>query len=256
MTEENIVTNDVFDSANTAKSATTEQATQPQSTNNTITTESYSGTVGELVGEGKKYKTLEALASAVIHKDEFIETLKNENKEARDKLEDFSKADKVFKDLTESKTVTTPTAAMTPEQIQQLVTSTVQQTEQQKVEQSNIKKANDELVNKLGSLEKATEYLNNKANELGLSVDFLMTTAAKSPSAFMNVLGVDEQKTTASNNVMESTKNTQSISNFNTGANTNSKEYFDEIRKNNKAQYYSAKVQNAITAAVKKGEYF
>ncbi len=240
-----IVTNDVFTAA-----------IVPAPTS-VVTPDTLTGTVAELVGEGKKYKTIEALAASVVFKDEFIETLKREKQEVEAKFEKVNKADEVFKQLLESKEV--PQAQTVPnlssDEIAKLIEATISNTEVKRIETNNIKSANDSLVNHFGSLEKAQEFVNTKSKELGLSVEFLMTTAKKSPSAFMNVIGVSGTNKVVNNPITTGTVNT--TANYNSGGIKEGTEaYFNEILKKDRKKYMSPEIQKQIMDAATKGTYF
>lgn len=246
------VTNDVFTETTPVAPSTNETTTT------TPSTPEYTGTVAELVGEGKKFKTLEALAASVAHKDEFIETLKTEKQEVQDRFEKASKSEEVFNKLLETKEkteVVTPTASMSPEEIQKLVADSISKTKSQEVAVANIKEANDTLVEKYGDLTKARDFLGSKAKELGLSVEFLMSTAAKSPTAFLNVLGVSATKPTENNSVITGTVNTEAKGAFSTEAKAGSEAYFKAMYKADPKKYMSPEIQKAIARSVENGTY-
>jgi len=58
-----------------------------------------------------------------------------------------------------------------------------------------------------GSNEKANEVVKAKAAEMGLSVDFLLDVAAKSPKAFLSTLGINEPNPNAVPRKLDSTVN-------------------------------------------------
>lgn len=214
------------------------------------------GTVAELVGESKKFKTIEALAASVNYKDEHIAKLEAENKALRDKT---INSEEVFNKLLESKekeNTKTTVESLTADEIQRIVQDTLTKTKTQDETANNLKKANDTLVQKFGGLEKAQEFLKQKANELGLGIEFLMSTAAKSPSAFLKVIGVDEQKSNPQNNpIIQGTKNTDGQTEFKSGLTVGTVEYYREMYRTNPSKYMSPKIQNEIMAYAAKGVY-
>lgn len=242
MTENTLMTNDVFTNPVPAATVVSTPA------------ETFTGTVADLVGEGKKYKTVEALAASVVFKDEFIETLKREKQELLESKEKL-KAEEVFDKLINSKPEepTQPTVGMTPEAIQKLVSDTLLTQDRKKVEATNIQSASNTLINHFGDQTKATEFVTSKAAELGLSVEFLMSTAARSPVAFLNVVGISGQPQPHSPKTITSSVNPASMQ---SGAvKYGSKEYFNNIYKTSKAQFLSAKVQLEMQDAALKGLY-
>jgi len=214
------------------------------------------GTVAELVGESKKFKTVEALAASVNYKDEHIAKLEAENRNLREKTVN---ADEVFNKLLESKekeNTKTTVEPLTTDEIQRIVQDTLTKTKTQDEATTNIKKANDTLVQKLGGLEKAQDFLKQKSIELGLGIEFLMSTAAKSPSAFLKVIGVDEQKSNPQNNpIIQGTKNTDGQTEFKSGLSVGTVEYYREMYRTNPSKYMSAKVQTEIMDYATKGIY-
>ncbi len=223
----------------------------------TVTTsETYTGTVAELVGEGKKYKTLEALASAVIHKDEFIEVLKKEKQDVLEKLEKNVNTGDVFDKLINSTPQPQQTAApLSSEDLTKLIEETVSKTETKKIENTNIEVVKNKMTDHFGTLEKAEEFVKTKARELGLSVPFLMSTAMKSPSAFYNVVGVTLNSGSGNNPITTGSINTEGNVNPNT-TKVGTKAYFDAIFKADKKRYFTPTVQKQIQEAGFKGTYF
>lgn len=244
------VTNNVF----TGEGETKPEPVEPEA--NQTSGQIFTDTVGEFVGEGKKFKSIEALAASYAASQEFIETLKAEKHEIQSKLEKGETTKQVFEELTNTKgkeTVETKTESLSPEDIRRLVAESLQETKAQETTTSNIAKVNNDLIGHFGSLEKATGYINSKATELGVSTDFLQDTAARSPKAFMNLVGFDATAKQSNNPIVTGSVNTGS--DFSTGVKEGSKEYYDNMRKTNKKLYYSAKTQSAIIQAVKDGIY-
>lgn len=242
MTDNTNVTNDVF-------------TTQPVSTDATVTSTepNLTGTVAELVGEGKKYKTLEALAASVIYKDEHIAKIEAENKAIREEKEKL-KTDEVFNKLLNTEPSSPKTNGLTQEDVAKLISETLEVTERQKVEASNINSVKNTLVNHLGDEAKAQDFVINKAKELGLSVSFLMNIAAKNPTAFLNTINFSTNNNTATNKIV--TNSVNNINNISNGVKVGSEEYFTNIYKTDKKKYFSPTIQKEIQEAVVKGIYF
>lgn len=241
MTENTIVTNGVFTPAEAIPNATVTPS------------DNLTGTVAELVGEGKKYKTLEALAASVLFKEEHINKLEAENKAIREAKEKL-KAEEVFEKLLESKPENTQTVGLTEEQITQLISNTLTGQEKKKIESTNIQLASDTLTNHFGEANKATLFIQNKATELKLSVDFLMSIAAKNPSAFYSVVGITPNQPVVSNKVI--TNNVSNTANLNTGLEVGSEAYYANMLKTDKAKYMSPAIQREISQAAASGLYF
>ena len=84
-----------------ADQATTNSVIEGTDTNNTSTTNTQAipESVSLLVGEGRKYKTLDDLAKAYLNADGFIEQLKAENQELRTKTVEAKTIDEVLERL-------------------------------------------------------------------------------------------------------------------------------------------------------------
>lgn len=236
--------------SNVFDSATTENTT-PAEDNNNQTNDSY---VTQLVGEGKKFRDIESLAKGKLEADRHIEEITKTLNELR---EEVSKQD-YAKDLlaklqdkgTESGTVnsaseintgnsatgnTIPDASDLEALVEQLMTKK----EQSRTVEQNISVANDAVVAQFG--DKSSEVVKAKAQELGMSVDRLKEIAAESPTAFLQLIGVGQRK--------EATKVTNPTSirteNF-SQTQDRTFDYYQKMRKENKALYYSPKVQRML----------
>lgn len=220
--------------------------------------------VAELVGEGKKYKTVADLAKAKLEADRFIEQLKSENKGIR---EEFSNAEAAQAQLDELRqeiaNLKKQSNAVQPRDntnpqldesaVEALVSRVITQREATNTAAENIKEANKQLIASAGSVEQAQSLVKAKASELGLSIDELKAVAAKSPTAFLKM--VSDGKTVPPAGVSaKGSHNTESgpvISDTKPGT----KAYYENIRKTNKKLYWSPTIQNQIAEAVKNGTY-
>lgn len=161
-------------------------------------------TVADLVGEGKKYKTVDDLANSYKEADKFIETLKAEKaaeaaEVARLKAELGSRqsVEDQIKALTKPP-VTAPILAPTERaedrpDLSQAVRAEVERLNRTQQITANVQTVADKLVSVYGSEEKAKEVVNQKAKELNVSVKFLMDSAAASPAAFYATIGMNTQ---------------------------------------------------------------
>lgn len=161
----------------------------------------------DLVGEGKKFKTTEDLAKAKVEADTFIERLQQETATLRDELaKAMTKAtanDTLERLMTElanknndpGKTIpeTKPSdqgnqpQALTQEDIVKLMEAR----EAAKAEARNLAVAMEQVRKVWG--DKLEESLNAKAEELGLDRAQVDAVAKRSPSAFINLLGLNQQ---------------------------------------------------------------
>ena len=160
------------------------------------------GSVEELVGEGKKFATVEDLAKGKAEADIFIEQLKKEQAElrsdldqrlsAQDLLEEIRKEREAQLSASNSPAQENTTPSLGTDDIANLVKNTVKQLGVQETAEQNILAVDIKMKELFG--DKAQEVMIQKAKENEVSVDFLKDAAAKSPKAFFNVLGLANQK--------------------------------------------------------------
>lgn len=208
--------------------------------------------VSLLVGEGKKFKSVEDLAKGKLEADRFIESLLREKAELLETLNKKQTEDQVQKSLqTAQETTQTSTTARVseePKDLKALVQQTVQNLFAEQEIQSNVTKVNNRLSELFG--EKAPERVAQRANELGVGVDFLKSVAAKSPEAFYKLLDTGTAAPTGS--VTQSTVTTpQTVGDTKT---TKSWDDYSAMRKSNPSLYFSPQMQKEIFEAVRDGK--
>tara|TARA_R110002051_G_scaffold18015_3_gene51990 strand:- start:5328 stop:6062 length:735 start_codon:yes stop_codon:yes gene_type:complete len=172
------------------------EATSPASTQTT-------GSVEELVGEGKKFATVEDLAKGKQEADTFIEQLKGEMSGLRSDLDQRVSSTALLEEIRKEREAQLQQSAdaaqgNTSPQLDQgditnLVNQTIEQREVQQTATGNILSVDTKMKEMYG--EKAQEVMLQKAKASNISVEFLQDIASKSPEAFYNVLGITEQKT-------------------------------------------------------------
>lgn len=232
---------------------TVEQPTEP------------SEVLDQLVGEGKKFKTVEDLARGKAASDEHILRLERENKELREGQAQADKIDQLLKLIKERQAEERnrgpddePTTAHAPslEDLSRLVREQVNQSisesRQKELAETNLMTAVNALTEVYGSDEKASQVLAQKARELGVSKSFLKDLASKSPKALLDLIGVQD-KLGSSPSALPSSVPSEAISA------TSSKEpkpgtpeYYDHVLKTDKARYFSPEFQKKLWDDVKK----
>lgn len=200
-------------------------------------------------------------------KDDYIARLEAQTADLRQEVEKFSTAAQQLeelrnevKSLKENKTAIQPrentTPVLTEVDIKTLVQKTITEAETSKSTAQNVKDANDALVESFGGdLSKAGEAVVNKAKELNVSVEFLREVAAKSPTAFLDVMGQKTEKKSDSSFV-QGTVNTGSLEKTNHVAKEGTKAWFDNVRKTDPKTYWTPGFQQKLWDAAKKGSYF
>lgn len=216
--------------------------------------------LSNLVGEGKKFKTVEDLAKGKAEADAFIEKLKGEVDELRKELQAGLSLKQAIQEVdkrgNQPESNVAPKGSVDPSELPKLVNEMLEQRELEKVREANIKEADRQIVALFnGDRQKSKEFLEKKAAELGVGVNWLADMAATSPKAVMNFLGLE---TTAPNTAALNNRSVNTDAQTfapNAGPVKGSKAYYDKIRKENPSLYFSPKVQQEIFEAAKAGKY-
>lgn len=215
-----------------------------------------------------KYKDFdkEALEKKAINADQHIVTLERRLDELRNdylaereqnvtraKLEELiAKIDQ--KQLTSSETPGTKEVTekpeLRPEQIQSLVSQEIQKHELSRKQEENLSSAKAKLVEKFGS-NYQTVY-KDRLEALGLTAEFADNLAKTSPSAFINTLGLNEQRresfTTPPANTSFFSPKTPEKKTYS---------YYQKMRKDNPKLYYDPRIANEMDKqALEQGEAF
>lgn len=213
-----------------------------------------------LVGEGRKYRDQEALAKAALEKDNFIERLKREQEEARKELEKRLTIDEFMNKLEqkrmESQTGNTETPSveslneeisktnnsLTREEIDALVEERLKSQSTEQLKNANLGMAIQEIQSLWG--DQANVRLNQKASELGISVQKLKEYAMESPKVFLSMVGASKQaEPQTGRSVFQSTVDTTKQPPV-TGEKT--KSYYDKLRREDPKLYFKASTQNEM----------
>lgn len=205
-----------------------------------------------LVGEGKKYKTPDDIAKAIIHKDRHIANLEREARELREKSGTSRTVEEILSALKNNKTDTPvekplnandgADPALRPED---LVSKVVQELENRKAieaAKSNMKQVQDKLVELYGR--GYSTKLAEMAEEKGIPRETLEELAQKSPKGFFNILGVDPTK---GKPTLFGDAPRGSVDPFRTNKPVHSgvrdKAYYDDLRKRDPKTYWNAATQ-------------
>ncbi len=165
--------------------------------------------LSELVGDGKKFKTVQDLAKGKYLSDTYIKTLEKTKDQLR---EDYLKLDADYKarakleelidqldkskqqqsNNDDTKIVNDKKPEIDPQQIESLVDSRIKKNKVLEREQENFNKVKERLKEKFGVNYQAA--LNEQIENLELTVDYVNDLAKRSPTAFFNALRLDEQE--------------------------------------------------------------
>ena len=208
-----------------------------------------------LVGDGKKFKTVEDLAKSKLEADMFIDQLKDELQGIRKELETRLRAEDAIDALKKPKSDPSPvTAADLLPEINKVVKETLSQVEKDKFAFENVREANNYVIEKMGGKAEAEAFVMKKADELGVPLEWFKDMAARSPKALYSTLGLDAAPAPAQTGT-KGNVNTMAKDKDSPNTAKGSKAYYESMRKEKPAIYWSAPVQKEIFEATKKGLY-
>lgn len=220
-----------------------------------------SNVLDQLVGEGKKFKTQEDLARGKIESDTFIQRLQSEMTELRKDLNERVRMEELLERLETARsndgTNSNESNQLSGDRpnspdLETIIEQKLSKREQQKTAKENVAEVRKALEKHFG--EDYEAKLKAKAEELQLTVAELNDWAKKSPKAFLELVGVREQR-----GGMYTPPTSRTFSSDRMGGNTGSggtKTYsqYEALRKSNPTEYWSATTQlqmhkDAIAAA-------
>lgn len=145
----------------------------------------------ELVGDGKKYSSVEDALKSVPHAQKHIQTLESELAAAREELAKRRTTEELLDEIKSGiqPQVTPAGAEFDQDKLLQLVSQTIEQKEKQKSAKTNAESVASKFTEKFGS--KAEEVYNTVAKESGLTVQQLNSLAATSPKTVLKLAGLE-----------------------------------------------------------------
>jgi hypothetical protein len=206
-----------------------------------------------LVGETQKYKTPEDLAKAYTNADQFIETLKEENRKLREQVTQAKTIDEVLERMSKQGSTpeddNPPAPGITPDVVQQLVEKTLEGRKQKETRTGNLLKADQLMKEKFG--EKAAEVFKQRASTPE-KAQLFMELAATDPDEFVALFA--GSTSVRSNNFDAGSMNTTSVAaNSGNRANTEwTKEWTAKVRKEDPNRYWSQEFQYKLQQTVSK----
>jgi len=165
----------------------------------------------EFVGEGKKYSSVEVALGAIPHAQEHITNLEAENARLREAVDGSTKLEDALSRIEagNEQTATPATPEYDPAKMREEARSVYQEIGEADRVQANIDKANAEIGRLYG--DKAPEVTLAAAQAMGVSVEFLKSTAAKSPAAFIKLVSGNSGQSGNLPTSNESTINSEAI---------------------------------------------
>lgn len=156
--------------------------------------------VANVVGEGKKYASVEAALASVPHAQNHISQLEQENQTLKQQLEEMqgkvqqaTTADDILAQITASQKPDGDQPVQTAGLDEQAVLQLLEKREAAKRAEQNQTAVTKELVTKYGDETKAVEALQTKAEELGVDFDYMKELAARSPKAVLTYFDVQSK---------------------------------------------------------------
>lgn len=215
--------------------------------------------VAELVGEGKKFKSVDDLAKGKLEADKFIEKLTVENKALREALDSEGSPDEVLKRinaLLQSKGGSENATAQTGNQPQK-----ESLTEEKVLELLSKKEREDRLKNNVNSFNasvnkafgpKTAEVIAARLDELGMEQDVYKDLVQRNPNAALRILGLKDSGVSGTS--MESSVNTEAY--FGEAGKGNGEvqnfAYFNKLRRELGERYYEPHIQKQVFEQRKK----
>lgn len=235
------------------------EAPQNDPTEQTLDTVS----VDQLVGEDKPYKTVDDLAKAKRHADNFIETLKaelheirNENSSLRDDAKTRERVEQMLDQLTSrnnsqeddgdlyNQTEETPRSSQPDTQaINALIESKITQIERDRTSNQNRMKAVNKLKEEYGS--GYVDRLKARSSELGLTPEELNDLAGKSPTAFLDLV-IPRASPDKNDRPVDVPPSSGQPPRGPSAGQPGTPEFYRQIKKDNPRRYWSPEVQGQM----------
>lgn len=178
--------------------------------NNQANTFAVPDSLSELVGEGKKYSSVDKALESIAPAQDHIQRLESEMAEMRAKLDAQSSVEETLRKFAEQKAVDTPTSQ--PVDLNEVVNQVTQRLDanaQAEQRVANQKSVANKLAEQFGDMQKAKGMFEAKAKELGMSVQDMDNLAATSPQAVFQMFGTGAQST--SQRATQSSVNTEAM---------------------------------------------
>lgn len=216
---------------------------------------SHSPTTGEgdpltsLVGEGKKFKSVEDLARGKMESDAFIQKLQREQAELREELNKRATVDEVLRKIEERTQQRAPDLEEddTPSDsdgnrsvdlsaIEKMVENKVNEVQSEAQKRRNVLNVKEILVEKFGP--NYQEVVDAKLAEMDVGRDWANGLAATSPKAFLNLMGEPKQPSQTGDvappqGSMRTTQNTGPVTYGD----------FEKLRREDPQRYFSPDIQ-------------
>jgi len=150
--------------------------------------------VQDMIGDGKKYSSPEDALKSIPFAQEHIETLEDELASLREQAAKSKALEEVLAELKPevSKTPSEPTPEpqVDPVALDALIDQALQNKETKAVVQANTKIVVDKFIETFGDKDNAIKEYTQRAEDLGLSIEYLNNLAGVSPKAVFELCGL------------------------------------------------------------------
>lgn len=203
-----------------------------------------------LVGEDKKFKTVEDLAKGKIESDNFIRQLQNELAELREHVGKSQTMEEIktqiLSSLKQEKPLEQPAQPPSHEpndstknvDVESLVSTLLEKREIEAKQRTNKQVVQDALEKKFGA--DAQLILNQKAKELSVSLEYLAKVANDSPSAFFRLVGIEQA--TPAHQPTPAPRSSQSAP-VTPQSGVRNRSYYERLKSTNPTEYFSQKTR-------------
>jgi hypothetical protein len=154
-------------------------------------------TVAELIGDGKKYSTVEKALEALVHSQKHIEKLEGENANFKMEIDKVKTAEELLEEIKATANTSEPTSSapqIDEGMIDRIVEAKITAKEHAATAKQNVDTVITRMTKEYGDASKAEEVYIAKAKELGLSVAAVNDMAAKSPTAVFSMFGLTKHE--------------------------------------------------------------
>lgn len=165
-----------------------------------------------IVGEGKKFSSMAALASGYSESQSFIETMKGENANYRTELEKRKSAEELLQDIrTASQPVvpTSPGVEVNKDVVSEIVQQQLNQARAQEVAKTNNKSVIDAFTANYG--EKAEAQFMKLAQDNDMSIPEMEALVASKPNMVLKLAGLSGGTAPKSNSPLQGDVNTMAM---------------------------------------------
>lgn len=206
--------------------------------------------------KGEQWRDPEAVAKGYLNSQEMINHLKNQVAEMQEDLtkQDYAKAllermgtqgqapsTPTPTPITTGTSTEAPTRAVESDEIKSLINEAITQRERDATAKQNLQSAEAKLTELFGDT--ASKVVQDKAASLGMSMERLQEIAQESPTAFLQLIGEPQRETPRI--VTQGSINTSRDS-FTSTSHERDWNYYQNLRRTNRKEYYSPKVQNQM----------